>query len=97
MKNTTDETSYWTLMSTKGKQVQMSSELEALLTERNWKSVDSCMIRVGRCQLLLRSVQRDRIVKVIELNSSANPVALHSYDLQRFSEQNIKALQNQWG
>ena len=49
LKNKADESSYWALMSTKGKQVQMPSELEALLTERSWKSVHSCMLRVGRC------------------------------------------------
>ena len=49
MRNTADESPYWALISTHGKQVPIPCELEALLSERKWKSVVSCMLRVGRC------------------------------------------------
>lgn len=39
MINTAEQSSYWALMSAQGKQVPIPCELEALLSERNWKSV----------------------------------------------------------
>lgn len=39
------------------------------------------MLRVGRCQLVLFSEQTVATVKVLELNSKANLVAMKSYDL----------------
>ena len=81
-------------MSTKGRQIPVPSELQAILAERNWKSVESCMLRVGRCQIVLCSDKQDRVVKVLELNSSANLVSLLSYDLRSHTEKKIKVLQN---